>query len=247
MKMLINTGITVALLLQATLLYAAAAPNTQVITSALQRSQPGIAIESITPSPINGIYQVHIANGPIIYATADGGYFIAGDLFAVKSEGFINLAEREREARRSELLAGISTDDKIIFSPTLQPTQTTITVFTDVDCFYCQKLHNEVPELNRLGIAVHYLAYPRAGIGSESYNKIASAWCNSNPRQALTDLKARRTIPINVCANNPVAAQFELGQRIGITGTPAIITTSGQLIPGYMSAQQLAEQLGINR
>jgi thiol:disulfide interchange protein DsbC len=121
-----------------------------------------------------------------------------------------------------------------------------VSVFTDVDCFYCQKLHQEVPELNRRGVEVRYLAYPRAGVGSDSYRKIASAWCASDKLTAMTRLKNRETIPDNVCPGNPVADQFLLGQKVGVTGTPALVLESGQLLPGFMPADALVQRLGIN-
>ena len=121
-----------------------------------------------------------------------------------------------------------------------------VTVFTDVDCFYCQKLHNEVPAMNERGIEVRYLAYPRAGVGSESYRKIASAWCDKDPQEAITRLKNRQNIPENVCPGNPVADQFMLGQQAGVRGTPALVLESGEMVPGYLSAQDLAARVGIN-
>ena len=131
----------------------------------------------------------------------------------------------------------------IVFSP-VGTLKGTVTVFTDVDCFYCQKLHKEVPELNRLGIKVRYLAYPRAGLDSESYRKIATAWCAENPQDAITRLKARESLPENVCSQNPVAAHFQLGQQVGVTGTPALLLDDGTLVSGYMPAQQLVERMG---
>jgi thiol:disulfide interchange protein DsbC len=133
----------------------------------------------------------------------------------------------------------------IVFSPKGQ-VKASVTVFTDVDCGYCQKLHEEVPALNAKGIEVRYLAYPRAGIGSPSYNKIVSAWCANDQQDALTKLKRRQPIPTNICAGNPVAAQFALGGKMGVRGTPALVLESGRLLPGYMPADRLAAELGVN-
>ncbi|WP_235015452.1 DsbC family protein [Oceanicoccus sp. KOV_DT_Chl] len=217
----------------------------ETIKTSLLASRPGLSVESIKASPIAGLYAVQIANGPVLYSTADGKYFVLGDLYQVAVGGFVNLAEQERESGRAELMAGVNMADMIVFSPKQQPAKASIMVFTDVDCFYCQKLHQEVPDLNRLGIEVRYLAYPRAGIGSDSYKKIASAWCAKDKQEALTKLKNRQPITTNVCATNPVAAQFSLGQQVGVTGTPALITEQGRLMPGYMPALQLASALGV--
>ena len=208
-------------------------------------SRPGIELGAIKSSPVDGLYLVQVLGGPVLYVTADGEHFLTGDLFAVKPGGFVNLAEQQREVARSEIMAKVKRDQQIVFAASQQPAKAAITVFTDVDCYYCQKLHQEIPDLNRLGIDVRYMAYPRAGIGSSSYNKIASAWCADDKQAAMTKLKNRQSIANNVCANNPVAEQFNLGQQLGVTGTPALITDQGRLMPGYMPALQLARALGV--
>lgn len=216
----------------------------KAIRAAFKSSRPELGIATISPSEIPGLYSVQVSNGPVLYSTADGKYFVLGDLYQVESKGFVNLAEKAREGGRAELMAGVSDADMIIFSPET-PAKAAIMVFTDVDCFYCQKLHKEVPDLNRLGIEVRYLAYPRAGIGSDSYNKIASAWCADDRLEAMNKLKNRQRIETNVCDKNPVAAQFKLGGKVGVNGTPALVTTEGRLMPGYMPALQLASALGV--
>jgi thiol:disulfide interchange protein DsbC len=215
------------------------------IRTRFKQSRPSLVISSIKPSDMNGLYEVAIVNGPRLYSTEDGQYFILGDMYEVAPGGFVNIAEKEREGGRAELMASVDLDDMIIFSPKDQPVKASIMVFTDVDCFYCQKLHKEVPDLNRLGIEVRYLAYPRAGLESASYDKIASAWCSVDRQATLTRLKNRENIPLNVCPSNPVASQFELGKQIGVSGTPALVTTEGRLLPGYMPALQLATTLGV--
>jgi thiol:disulfide interchange protein DsbC len=106
-------------------------------------------------------------------------------------------------------------------------------------------LHREVPELNRKGVEVRYLAYPRSGVDSDSYRELATAWCSDNPKDALTKLKNREPVDNNVCADNPVADQYALGGKLGVRGTPAIVTESGQMIPGYQAADQLIESMGL--
>jgi thiol:disulfide interchange protein DsbC len=227
----------------------AAVPDIAAIKSAVemkfQQSRPELKLESVESSPIAGLYAVKIINGPVVYATADGSHFVMGDLFAVGPGGFVNLAEQQREGGRAELMAEVKTQDMIIFSPAELPAKAYVTVFTDVDCFYCQKLHKEMVDINRLGIEVRYMAFPRAGVGSDSYKKIASAWCAKNPQDAMTKLKLRQPIPNKVCPDNPVAAQYALGQKVGVTGTPALISENGRLMPGYMPALQLARALGV--
>ena len=215
------------------------------IKQKFSESRPGIQLGEIKPSPIDGLYSVQVLGGPVLYVTADGSHFVMGDLFAVVPGGFVNLAEQAREAGRAETMATLKRDEQIVFPAKQQPAKASITVFTDVDCYYCQKLHQEVPDLNRIGIDVRYMAFPRAGVGSDSYKKIASAWCADDKLDAMTKLKNRQKIPTNVCADNPVAQQYNLGQQLGVTGTPAMITDQGRLMPGYMPALQLARALGV--
>jgi thiol:disulfide interchange protein DsbC len=132
----------------------------------------------------------------------------------------------------------------MVIFPATGTRKAVINVFTDVDCGFCQKLHQEVPELNRMGVEVRYLAYPRAGVGSPSYAKIVSAWCSQDRNLAITRLKAGESIPDATC-ENPVADQFELGQSIGVTGTPAIVLEDGTMVPGYQPAAQLAAIAGV--
>lgn len=218
-------------------------PQAEIILKALSAARPDLQYEQPRPSPMAGLYEVQVKGGPLLYIDADGSHFIAGDLFAVQKSGFVNLAEQGRQKERAELIAAVKPEDMIVFAP--QNPKATITVFTDVDCGYCQKLHSEVAELNALGIAVHYLAFPRAGLGSPSFRKIASAWCAKDPGAALTSLKNGEDIPENVCADNPVAAQMLLGEKVGVNGTPALVLEDGTLVPGYRPAKELAKLLGI--
>ncbi len=212
------------------------------IGRAFQIVRPDWQLQSVDASSMPGLYKVQIANGPLLYASADGGHFISGDLYGITQQGFVNLTEIDRADDRLKVLADVSRKDLIIFSPEKTP-KDYVTVFTDIDCGYCRKLHEEVPKLNEMGIEVRYMAYPRAGIGSKSYNKIVTAWCDDDPPKALTDLKSGKVMSNNMCKNNPVAKQFSLGQQLGVSGTPAIITSTGQLLPGYMPAEKLAAAL----
>lgn len=227
---------------------AAAVDNAIVkrLSEKLGNPATGLVVEAVAEAPVPGFYEVQFAGGgPIVYATGDGSYFILGDLYRVEENGFTNLAELARNDKRTALLASVDTSEMIVFPAEGAP-RTHITVFTDTTCFYCQKLHQEVPELNRRGIEVRYLAYPRGGPGSDGFRQLATAWCADNPRDALTRLKRQQNVRENVCAGNPVAAQYELGQLVGVRGTPAIVTEGGRLIPGYRSADDLVTDLDID-
>ena len=215
------------------------------LRAVLEVPSMGLTVGSVKTSEIPGLYEVQFTNGPLVYSTEQGDYFILGDLFSVGPEGYVNLAEKRRDGERVAKLDAVAEEDMIVFSPEGEP-KAYISVFTDVTCFYCQKLHKEVPELNKRGVEVRYLAYPRAGVGSAGFNQLASAWCADNPQETLTKLKNKQSVPEKVCPENPIAAQYQLGQELGVRGTPAIITQSGQMIPGYQSADELVVTLGLN-
>ena len=205
-----------------------------------------IGIESVRPSPAPGIVEVQVINGPLLYATEDGGYFfLNGDLHQVSAAGAVNLTEERRSLARKEQLAAVSLEDMVVFSPKGE-TRDYVSVFTDVTCFYCQKLHREVDQLNAEGVEVRYLAFPRGGINSDGAKKLATAWCANDQQTTLTELKAGMDLPVNDCADSPIAAQYQLGQEMGVSGTPAIITSSGMMIPGYRPAADLIVALGLD-
>jgi len=206
----------------------------------------GLEVASVETSVIPGLYEVQFTTGPVVYSTATGEHVILGDLFSVDDKGYTNLTEKRRDGERLEKIAKVDEKDMIIFSPQGEP-RAHITVFTDVSCFYCQKLHQEVPELNKRGVEVRYLAYPRSGVDSPGYRQLVTAWCATDRQDTLTRLKSKESVPENICADNPVAAQYELGQQLGVRGTPAMVTEDGTLIPGYQSADDLMVTLGLDK
>lgn len=218
----------------------AAAKN---IRERLTAARPDIPILDIQPAGIPGFYDVYLPAGQVLHFTADGKYFYTGDLYGVEDQ-LVNLTEKGRSDERKKVIDELDETEMVVFSPTKDRVKATITVFTDIDCVFCRKLHNEVPELNRLGIAVRYLAYPRSGPNTPSYDKLVSAWCAENPKIALTRSKAGEDIPDATCLN-PVASQYELGGRLGINSTPSLIYEDGTLARGYMPAAELADALGI--
>ncbi|MBV1907326.1 MAG: DsbC family protein [Pseudomonadales bacterium] len=213
------------------------------ITAKISRIFPDIPIDNVSKSPVNGIYAIEMVGGELWYATSDGEYFFAGDLYRVADNKIINMAEIGRAKKRKVLMDNVAEEDMVVFSPKTK-VRASISVFTDIDCGYCRKLHSEVPMLNEMGIEVKYLAFPRSGIGKGSYNVMVSTWCAEDRNTAMTLAKNGKAIPGQDC-DNPVDAQFQLGQNVGVHGTPAIVLTDGTLISGYMPAADLSRRLGL--
>jgi thiol:disulfide interchange protein DsbC len=199
----------------------------------------GSKIEDLRPSPIAGLYE--FAQGAdVSYLTADGKFFLDGNVYDMGTRE--NLTEGLRTKARVAMISAVPESQMLIFSP--KNPQYTITVFTDVDCGYCRKLHSEMGELNRLGVRVRYMFYPRTGPNTESWRKAEAVWCAADRNEALTRAKAGGALDTSKsCGPNPVAREYALGQSIGVRGTPAIVTESGDYISGYLPPQDLVEQI----
>lgn len=215
-----------------------AADPDQAIRQSLKSLDAELPIEAIAESPMSGIYQVQLKGGRQLYTSADGQFLIQGYLFQVKDGKAVNLTEIEESRSVAKEINAIPAKEMVVFAP--KDPKTHITVFTDTDCGYCQKLHSEVPELNRLGVEVRYVAFPRQGLNSPAAKELASVWCAKDRQAAMNLAKTRQSVPEADC-DNPVAKQYHLGQMIGVNGTPAIVLANGKMIPGYQPAPQLAK------
>ena len=201
---------------------------------------PDLEITSVRPSPIPGLYEV-MFGAVVLYLSEDGDYAVRGDIFDLAAKR--NLSEEARAQGKAELLAHVDPKDVIEFKPQGK-TKTMLYAFTDVDCTFCRKMHQEINQLTAAGIAVRYLAYPRTGLDSKSYAKAVSVWCADDRNEAITLAKAGKKIPDRSCPN-PVADQYRLGEAIGVTGTPTVLLPDGTYIGGYVPAEELIETYGI--
>jgi thiol:disulfide interchange protein DsbC len=211
------------------------------IRQLLTSTQQGMEIGRIVASPVSGLYEVEIQNGQTIFVSADARYLIPGDLYRADPEGLVNMGEVRRSELRMERMAALDEKDMIIY-PAKGESRAELTVFTDVDCPYCRRLHGEIDELNALGITVRYLAFPRTGLDTETHHKMVSIWCASDRKAMFTASKRGAEVPAADCPN-PVAQQYYLGREVGVTGTPALVFDDGTILPGYVPAATIAEYL----
>jgi len=207
------------------------------IKAAIAKKFPDINVDAVRASPMKGIYEV-VMGGDTAYVSADGKFLIAGDMYEIETR--TNLTEAGRQKTRVEALAKLDERDMIVFKP--ETVKHTITVFTDVECGYCRKLHGEIAQLNEMGVQVRYLAYPRAGPGTDDWRKMEAVWCSKDRNNAITEAKAGHEIKASQCST-PVAKQFKLGEQMGVRGTPAIFTSTGDYIGGYLAPGQMIKQL----
>ena len=202
----------------------------------------GMSVQSVKESQIENLFIVDIGDLQPIYASKNGEFFFYGELYAVNGNMLQNTTKDEVNLKRKSILdETLSEDDFISFKS--ENEKHSVTIFTDVDCGYCRKFHNEIQDFNDLGITVNYVAFPRSGLDSVSYNKIVTAWCSKDPKSVLTKMKQGQDVQLSMCQNHPVEAHFLLGQKIGITGTPAIIKSNGELLPGYLPPEELLTRL----
>ncbi len=218
----------------------------EAMKAMLEKKLKGIEIDSIELSPKEGVYQVFYS-GQILYVSTDGEFLFTGNLLGLSGDEPVNLTEEAVVAKSSELspqrveaMASLKEDDMVIFKADKE--EHVISVFTDIDCAYCRKLHKEIPQLNASGITVRYLAFPRAGVGSSAYDKLVSVWCADDKKLAMDNAKLKREFSPKTC-DNPVENQYKLTREFRLSGTPTLILPDGELISGYMPHDELVKHL----
>lgn len=218
----------------------AGTPDARAV-EAVRALSPQAVVEKVVAAPIPGFREA-VVSGQVAYVSDDGKYLFVpgqgGALFDVAARR--NLTEASLATQRRTLLQAIPASERIVFAPA--DAKHRVTVFTDVSCGYCRKMHSEIGEYNRQGIAVEYLAFPRAGLGSPDYKTMVSIWCAPDRRKALTDAKNDRPVPARTCKTS-VNQQYDVGQRAGLTGTPMIVAEDGTQIGGYVPAARLRQVL----
>ena len=231
-------SIAAALLLVAGAVFAAPEDS---IRAALTKAVPDVKIDSIQPSPVKGLYEVMVGT-QVMYVTPDGRYYVDGRIVDLSKRE--DLTESRLNGARKRAVDAVGESQMVIFEPPAEAKHT-ITVFTDIECGYCRKLHSQIADYGKEGIRVRYVFFPRAGKDSPAYKEAISVWCAGDAaarRAALTAAKSGKTIEEKTC-DNPVDEHMQLGEQLGLRGTPAIVTDTGEMIGGYVEPKRLASQL----
>ena len=211
------------------------------IRNSLKILLPGIQPDEIRATPLDNLYEVTFG-ARVVYLTADGRYLLQGKIIDLETR--TEITEQRLSELKQTAMAKVGEDQMIIFGP--DDAKDTVTVFTDIDCGFCRKLHAEMDRYNEEGIRIRYLFYPRAGIGSDSYKKAVSVWCADDRKAAMNKAKAGQDVEARTC-ENPVEMHYELGQTIRVTGTPALVLDDGEVVPGYVPAHKLRQALDQRR
>ncbi|MDT0501705.1 MULTISPECIES: DsbC family protein [unclassified Halomonas] len=210
----------------------------------LSVSGQAMPVRSVREAPMEGLFEVRLETGERFYSDAEGEHFLVGDLYRNGEQGLVNLSEESRNAERAERLSQVPESERVIFRGA--QSRARVMVFTDTTCPYCQQLHEEVPRLNKLGIEVHYLAFPRSGMSGQGARTMQQVWCADNSAEAMSAAKRGDSLSTPADCDNPVESQYHLGLELGVQGTPAIVLPDGRLVPGYVPAERLAAMLGLD-
>lgn len=199
----------------------------------------GLNVVKVEKTPMNDIAVVFTDQG-LFYASYNGEFLIQGKLYSVKDE----ITDLTEQSLASIRLDGVKTFANDVIEYPAKDEKYVVTVFTDITCGYCRKMHAEMDEYNKRGITFRYLAYPRSGIKdrlgnfTDGYKDLRSVWCSDDSAEALTRAKSGSGIAYRIC-DKPIEGQFDFGRQIGVTGTPAIILPNGMMMPGYQPPAQL--------
>lgn len=221
----------------------AAEPALDVLRQRLAAAFPGATVTAIEDTPMPSLVQVELNGVERLYASRDGQFVFSGDMYKTRAEGgVINLSEQKLAVVREKELKGLKAGDLITYKAKDQKAE--VFVFTDTSCGYCQRLHQQMSAYNERGITVHYLAFPRGGMDSETAETMRAVWCEKDRRTAMDHAKLNGVTakPPKDC-KDPVEAEYKMGNRFGVRGTPAIFTREGEQIGGYLSPADMATAL----
>ncbi|PKI12665.1 bifunctional protein-disulfide isomerase/oxidoreductase DsbC [Colwellia sp. 12G3] len=203
----------------------------------------GLTVVKVEKTAVPGIALLVTSQG-LFYASYNGEFFIQGKVYSLGT----TVTDIGEESLAKVRLAGLKNfeDDMIVYKA--ENEKYVVSVFTDITCGYCRKMHKQMADYNARGITFRYLAYPRSGIKdrtgnlSQGFKDLRSVWCSDDTAKALTKAKSGTGIADRIC-DAPIEAQFDFGRQIGVSGTPAIILSNGMMIPGYQPPEQLEELL----
>jgi thiol:disulfide interchange protein DsbC len=204
----------------------------------------GMQVDTIDATAIDGLFAVR-EGSRVFYFSSDGRFLLHGEMYDLISGEPENLTEKSLKVVRAELINTVPEKEFIIFKAKNEKYR--INIFTDIDCGYCRKLHSEIADYLAEGITIQYLFFPRAGLGSDAYKKAVSVWCADDRNEAITIAKMGTGVLKNKTCDNPVEAHMKLGEKIGVRGTPMMVTATGTVFPGYMPAKQLAKALSLDK
>ena len=187
----------------------------------------------VKDSPVKGL-KTAVTDQGILYVSENGQYVLQGKMYELTNKGPVDVAGKlladKVNALKNEMIIYPAKNEKYV-----------VTVFMDITCHYCHILHQQLKEYNDLGITVRYLAFPRAGM-NETARQMEAIWTSKDPVFALNEAE-KGNLPKELKAPNIVKRHYDLGVQLGVQGTPSIVTSTGELIGGYLKPKDLLAAL----
>ena len=234
---MLKSMVALSLLVASPFAFAVDAAAEKKMQDSIRKLVPDAKIDSIADAAVPGFYEV-VVKGDIVYISADGKYLVTGSLWDLDAKR--DLTDVRKSGIRKTALGQVGDDKRIVFEAPQE--KHSVTVFTDIDCGYCRRLHQQMADYNAKGITVEYLFFPRSGPNTESFAKAVNVWCAADRRDAMTRAKGGETLENKTCAN-PIGEAFDLGMKVGVTGTPMVIAEDGTQIGGYLDPDQMIARL----
>jgi len=182
------------------------------------------------------------SNGETFFASADGRYLFFGQTIDTSGALPVNLTLLSNHRKAQAL---VNKGSAITYKAKNQKAE--LIVFTDITCGYCQRFHASMPQLNSEGITVHYLAFPREGIDSQSSADMQNAFCAKSPQEALDALMNRLSVPaVKNCSRHDVRDHLALAKMVDVKGTPTIMLPTGQVEAGAHPVELWKQLLGLS-
>lgn len=196
--------------------------------------RPGTQIDEIRKAEIAGIYEVRVGSN-LFYFDEKGKYAIMGDIIDTGSKR--NLTEEKRDKLSAIKFSDLPLDQAI---KTVRGNgKRVFATFEDPNCGYCKKLTKEI--VGMTDFTMYTFLYPI--LSPDSHTKSRNIWCAKDSSKAWISHMTTGSNPANVNCDAPLEKNLMLGQRLNIRGTPHIILSNGERLPGYVSAEQLNERL----
>ena len=205
------------------------------LKQALAERMPNVKPTKISATPVMGLFEV-IVGSQVVYMSGDARYMIEGDLIDLTTKR--NVSEEAKSVIRLSAIESLGVDKMLVYTP--KKVKNTITVITDIDCPYCRRLHNEVPDYMENEVQVRYIFMPLKG--AADMKKTVRVWCSDNQQTALDTAKSGGKVEDKTC-DNPINDHLALARELGVRGTPAILLEDGRLLPGYVPVDKLVAEL----
>jgi thiol:disulfide interchange protein DsbC len=207
------------------------------VKAALIKKYPEIPVESVTKTPVPGIYEA-FANGQMIYTDENASYlFVNANL--IDTEKKTNLTEE-----RMSKLTAIRFDQlplNLAVKKVKGKGTRKLAYFGDPNCGYCKKFEQDLTSIN--DVTIYVFLYPV--LGPDSLEKAKSIWCSKDKIKAWDDQLVKGIAPTaaGTCDTSAIDKTLAFGKQKNITGTPTMFFVDGQRVPGAIPGEMIEQRL----